>query len=309
MTSLDRLRPARMRRSDDEAGVAILMVLAYIGIFTSLMLAMLAIVIGQVKPTAQARKDIGSVNAAASGLQAALTTMRSAIDSTGEGNRGRLPCTSGAITRFRAGNASSSTPGAKIPGTASALAGNFRYEVSVAYFSEDPTDRDPAWLQSKALGCPLTVTPTYAYLQSYGVGGRGRRRDRRARQPQPDRRLPVLRAAGEHRRWPAALVRQRRLPGRRGEPRRRHAAVPADLSAAGHPAAAVGVPQGSDPVLRRPPVAQPVRPGLGQRGAEPPTVHRHRQRQHLPVRGRSAGPGVELQRQRALCARLRTTAT
>lgn len=170
MTVLSRLRPRRVQGGDD--GVAILMALAYIGIFTTLMLAMLAVVIGQVKPTGQARKDIGSVNAAASGLQAALTRLRSSVDATGDGNRGRLPCTAGSTstTRFTQGSAASSTPGAKMLGAASNLPGRFRYEVSVAYFAEDPTDQNPAWLQSNALACPLPSTPLYAYLQSYGVG-------------------------------------------------------------------------------------------------------------------------------------------
>lgn len=168
MTALSRLRPRRVQAGDD--GVAILMALAFIGIFTTLMLAMLAVVIGQVKPTAQARKDIGSVNAAASGLQAALTTLRSSVDSTGEGNRGRLPCTAGPTTRFQQGAASSTTAGAKMLGAASNLPGRFRYEVSVAYFSSDPTDQTPAWLQTNAMPCPLPSTPLYAYLQSYGVG-------------------------------------------------------------------------------------------------------------------------------------------
>lgn len=168
MTVLERLR-RRPLETDDE-GVAILMALAYIGIFTGLMLAMLALVIGQVKPTAQARKDIGSVNAASSGLQAALTTLRSATDSTGEGNRGRLPCPMGSTTTFRNGNSTSTAPGTSLSGSATSLPGNFRYQVSVAYFQDDPTDQDPAWLALHAQSCPLTVTPLYAYLQSYGGG-------------------------------------------------------------------------------------------------------------------------------------------
>jgi hypothetical protein len=146
------------------------MALAYIGIFTTLMLAMLTVVLGQVKPIAQARKDIGSVNAATSGLQAGLTAIRSSVDSTGEGNRGRLPCTAGSTTDFREGVTLATTPGAKLAGVASSLPGRFRYEVSVGYFLTDPTDQSSGWLQANALECPLLQTPRYAYLQSYGVG-------------------------------------------------------------------------------------------------------------------------------------------
>lgn len=172
MSVLSRLRPSRAHGDD---GVAILMALAYIVIFTALLLAMLAIVVGQVKPTAQARKDVGSVNAAASGLQVALTTLRTATDTkadgtAGYGNRGRLPCTEGATTRFKDASTTVSTPGSKTVGTASDLPGRFQYEYNVAYYRLDPTDKPLAWLKARALDCPLPETPLYAYIQSYGVG-------------------------------------------------------------------------------------------------------------------------------------------
>lgn len=175
MSLLQRLRPPSARQGAHEDGVALLMVLAYIGIFTSLMLAMLAIVIGQVKPTAQARKDVGSLNAASSGLQVALTALRTATDTksdgtAGAGNRGRLPCTPGGTTRFTEAGVTKNTPGARTKGVASSLPGNFQYEYSVAYYLDDPTDKNPVWLAANAMTCPLPKTPLYAYIQSYGVG-------------------------------------------------------------------------------------------------------------------------------------------
>ena len=158
-------------RTGDE-GVAMVMALGLIGIFAVLLLVMLASVVQQVKPTAQARKDIGSVNAAGSGLQAGIANLRRAVDVTGRGSRGLLPCTSSPATpaTFRTGGLSSPSPGASLTGSASSQAGRFSYRVDIAYFSEDPTDQSPAWLASHALPCPLTTTPSYAYLQSYGTG-------------------------------------------------------------------------------------------------------------------------------------------
>lgn len=164
------------RRPEGDDGVAILMAMAYIGIFTMLMLSMLAVVVQQVKPTAQARKDAGAVNAAASGLQAALATLRSSVDANGAGARGELPCVTGRsdTTTFRttagATTKTESTPGGTMAGTAATLPGNFRYRVDIAYFTQDPSDQDAAWLKANAKACPLVETPLFAYLQSYGTG-------------------------------------------------------------------------------------------------------------------------------------------
>jgi type II secretory pathway pseudopilin PulG len=155
-------------KGDD--GVALLMSLAYIAMFTLLMLSMLTVVVGQVKPTAQARKDVGSLNAASSGLQAALTALRSAKDVNGAGDRAQLPCTAGPVTTFRTGTMTSSTPGTVLTADPATVPGAFRYSVHFAYYLLDPTDQPPAWLQANAMTCPLTSTPQFAYLQAYGTG-------------------------------------------------------------------------------------------------------------------------------------------
>jgi hypothetical protein len=160
--------PARSLRDDD--GVAILMALAYIAIFTVLMLSMMAVIAGQVKPTAQARKDVGSLNAASSGLQAALTALRAAKDVDGAGDRAKLPCTAGDVTTFRTGTATSTTPGALLTADPATVPGSFRYSVHVAYYLLDPTDQPPSWLKANAMNCPLTSTPLFAYMQAYGTG-------------------------------------------------------------------------------------------------------------------------------------------
>lgn len=158
------------RRPSGDDGVAIVMSLGYIIVFSALMLSVLAIVVGQVKPTAQAKKDIGSLNAASSGLQAGLAALRSASDGFNNGIRGNLPCTAGSTTSFQTGTAIASTPGAKLSAVASPLPGSFAYTVSIGYYASDPTDKPASWLQTNALPCPLTATPGFAYLQSNGTG-------------------------------------------------------------------------------------------------------------------------------------------
>jgi hypothetical protein len=135
------------------------MALAFISIFTVLVLSMLSVVLGQVKPTAQARKDVGSLNAASSGLQAGLAVVRDSKDADGNGDRGRLPCTPGNnVTRFRTGTASARTTGTVIRADPATVPGAFRYELHLAYYLQDPTDRPPSWLRTNAMDCPLTET-------------------------------------------------------------------------------------------------------------------------------------------------------
>ena len=163
-----------MRRPDGDDGVALLMSLALMGVFATLMLTMLALVVQQVKPNAQARKDIGSLNAASSGLQAGLAVLRGAVDEDGQGSRRDLPCATGSggdeVTTFQTGSAVSHSWGAALAGSTSTAAGQFTYRTSVAYFDTDPTGQSPAWLHAQALRCPLMTTPLFAYLQSYGTG-------------------------------------------------------------------------------------------------------------------------------------------
>ena len=168
-TLRDLIRGARRQEPGDE-GVALLMALAFIAIFTVLLLSMLAVIMGQVKPTAQARKDLGSLNAASSGLQAALTALRSAKDVDGAGDRAKLPCTPGLVTTFRTGTAEEKTFGVVLTADPTTVPGAFRYRVHIAYYLLDPTDQPPSWLKANARPCPLTSTPLFAYMQSYGTG-------------------------------------------------------------------------------------------------------------------------------------------
>lgn len=177
MTLLERLRSSSpWRRDDDDEGIALLMVVGYMVVFALLMLIMLGIVVNQVRPTAQARKDSGALNAAATGLQGGLALLRSAEDQWGNGDRASLPCTAGATTTFQQGSSIVHTAGTVLGAsngvTAADVPGSFTYRVSVAYYRSDPTGQSTAWLSSSAnlIGCPLTETPLYAYLQSYGMG-------------------------------------------------------------------------------------------------------------------------------------------
>jgi hypothetical protein len=113
---------------------------------------------------------VGSLNAASSGLQAGIAVLRGSTDAAGLGDRGRLPCTSGLTTTFRTGTATANTPGSVVTADAALVPGSYRFEAHLAYYLLDPTDRPPSWLQANVLSCPLTVTPRFAYLQSYGTG-------------------------------------------------------------------------------------------------------------------------------------------
>ncbi len=178
--STDRRQPARPRRlvlgrrPAGEDGVALVMAMAFLGLVSSLMLVMLHVYIGQLRPGAQARKDLSSVNAASSGLQAALSQLRSSLDEQGAGARWRLPCVAGAVdtTSFTDGVTTAPAPGAVLSAKAALLVGKPRFAVHVAYFPQgaDPTDMPPSWLSANALPCPLASTPSFAFLQSYGTG-------------------------------------------------------------------------------------------------------------------------------------------
>jgi hypothetical protein len=53
---------------------------------------------------------------------------------------------------------------------AAVVPGAYRFDVHMAYYLLDPTDKELSWLNANALLCPLTSTPRFAYLQSYGTG-------------------------------------------------------------------------------------------------------------------------------------------
>lgn len=168
MSPRSRWSPAH--RADD--GFAMIVSLMLIMIVGVLSLAMGAVVIAQVRPTMQARKTLQTVNAAESGLQLALNRVRGASDASGRGRLDQLPCTSSTGATFRAtgGGAAVVVPGATVAGSLAGASGAPKYAVSIAYFDEDPSGKDPSWMSGRAQSCPLTHVPGYAALQSFGSG-------------------------------------------------------------------------------------------------------------------------------------------
>lgn len=164
-------RLQRMRAQDD-GGFALILSVLLILVVAGLMLSMGAVILLQAKPTQEARKQVQTVNAAASGLQVSLTNLRSAYDSTtGVGLITKLPCTSSTGATFSQGS-TATTSGATFAGPVTSGTNAPSYTVSVAYYTSDPTGKPLSWLTANALSCPIASVPYYAYLQSYGAAAK-----------------------------------------------------------------------------------------------------------------------------------------
>jgi hypothetical protein len=167
--SVNSLRRAHQRRlsvTDPQSGFAMFVALLLILIIAGLSLLVAGLVISQNKPVQTARKEVATVNASEAGFEIALTQMRAATDTYGNGDITQLPCTTATFP---------GTPitGAVGPKTGSAQVASLSYRVYVRYYDRDPTTMGSADLASFAITCsnnhPLTV-PTYAYLTSNGIG-------------------------------------------------------------------------------------------------------------------------------------------
>ncbi|MDX6285421.1 MAG: hypothetical protein QOG53_906 [Frankiales bacterium] len=164
---------ARVRnRAEGESGFALVFALLLIIIISALSLALAGLVYSQTRPGQFSKKNIRTVNAASSGLQASLGQLRSANDGSGNGVLLKLPCTSSTSATFSSGATVVTTNGYTIDGQVSSGQGNLNYTASIAYYTVDPSahDTDMAWLQSNAMTCPLSAVPAYAFIQSYGKG-------------------------------------------------------------------------------------------------------------------------------------------
>jgi Tfp pilus assembly protein PilX len=164
----------RLQGDDPDAGFAMMFTLLLIFIVAALSIAVAGIVYNQVKPTQQQRKTVATVDAAYAGIQVALGQIRSA-NIAGAGRLTSLRCTGPSAATFVAnGVAALSTAGATFTGTVNttsgntASAGSSSYDVSVAYYTSDPTGQPVLWLQANAMACPLAKVPEFAYLQSHG---------------------------------------------------------------------------------------------------------------------------------------------
>jgi hypothetical protein len=159
-TFLIRLRRAIAARVDDtegERGVAMLSALLFMVIVLGLSVVLASSVLSQSAPTKLAQKNTRTVYAAQAGLQTALGIIRSipaAPDYTGAvyGTPSKLPCT--------------------LTGNADGAADGVTYQVTVSYYTADPTGLTGTALSSILLACPLSgsVGPKFALITSKGAG-------------------------------------------------------------------------------------------------------------------------------------------
>ncbi|MGY4642606.1 RICIN domain-containing protein [Cellulomonas sp. URHB0016] len=158
---LSSVRAAVRRRvaGDPEGGIAMLTAILLIMVMTALSVLMLGVVTAQVRPTMFADKNGRTVFAAETGLDAALSQMRSALGApdaiTGKiyGNPAKLPCT--------------------VQGRVGAATSTLRYVVSVTYFDENPAGKDAAWRAAEKMNCSTTTgvgtAPSFALLSAEGL--------------------------------------------------------------------------------------------------------------------------------------------
>jgi Tfp pilus assembly protein PilX len=164
------LRPSRLRRMDGadlQAGFAMMIAMLLILVIAGMGLLVAGFVLSESTPTQTARKTVATVNAAEAGFEVSLHQMRSATDSNGNGILAKLPCT-----------ATSSALGTLLTGAVGPKSGaannqSLTYNVYVRYYTTDPTTMGTSDLNTTAIGCAggaPAVVPSYAYLQSIGVG-------------------------------------------------------------------------------------------------------------------------------------------
>lgn len=151
---------ARLKRDD---GDALLLTILLIVAVTGLSLVLLAVLTSQYLPLAANQKRTRASYAAESGLQAGLTLLRTSTHTTVSGavygDRGKLPCTTGA----KAG----SIQGA-VDGTG---ADTVSYQVNFQYLLSNPSGHTNAWITSNAMKCSdlAAAQPTYAVLSATGT--------------------------------------------------------------------------------------------------------------------------------------------
>lgn len=143
-------------QGDREGGVAMLTAVLLIMVMTALSVLMLGVVTAQVRPTMFADKNGRTIFAAETGLDAALSQMRSSLSPEDllthkiYGNPAGLPCT--------------------VKGKVGAAASTLRFEVTVTYFDENPAGKDAAWRGANKMTCSPTTgvgtAPSFAVLSS-----------------------------------------------------------------------------------------------------------------------------------------------
>jgi hypothetical protein len=157
-SSLERARQAGLRGRKDE-GIALVSVMLFMILLAGMSLVLLSVILGQMGPAYVAQKSTNTVYAAQAGLQSALGVVRSASGSVvnGEvyGDPRKLPCS--------------------FSGGLDGVSNDVSYDVTLQYFSVDPTGRTEPWLSANDIACSpppvgVSVAPKYAYIVSAGKG-------------------------------------------------------------------------------------------------------------------------------------------
>lgn len=139
------------RHGDDQGVLTLAMLLIVVGTMATAL--MLPAVLTQVRSSREDTSRAHALHAAQAGLDVALGHIRLANDGLGNGVLNKLPC--GTFTgRVSAG-------------------GPDRYQVTIAYYTSDPSGKDDTWLAANKMLClaggGTGLTPGFALLTSQGT--------------------------------------------------------------------------------------------------------------------------------------------
>ncbi len=146
----------RLRRALADDRGSIPMVMLIIMIAMSLSALLIPVFIVQSNSTRHDSVRMHALNAAETGLQAALGKVRSAVDLAGNGVNAELPC------------------GSTITGQVNDVASTkdqSQYRVSLTYYASDPRGQSASWLAANAISCAnlTSTTPTFVTLNAIGT--------------------------------------------------------------------------------------------------------------------------------------------
>ncbi|WP_460801903.1 hypothetical protein [Microbacterium sp. GXF6406] len=151
------IRLRGLDRDTSERGSALLMTIIFSVLAGGLMLVLLSVLLSQAQASGLAQKNTRTGYAAQAGIQATLSVLRSStvsINGTTYGDPSRLPNT--------------------LSGTVDGLPdSDLGYDVTIAYYSTDPSGQSDSWLAANALPYPLSSAtgqqPKYARIVASGT--------------------------------------------------------------------------------------------------------------------------------------------
>ena len=141
----------RRRATDDTGSLPLAMLLIIVGVTISALLVPL--VVTQIGSTRQDVRRVHSLDAAQTGVDAALGHIRAAVDAAGTGVLASLPC-------------------GPLAGSVG-VGGTARYQVTIDYLQSDPVGQSDVWVTANRLTCTPGVGPSalprYALLRADGT--------------------------------------------------------------------------------------------------------------------------------------------